>query len=125
VYLCLKRHTDKKGHCYPSLNTIAQKCGISRSTVIRTIYLVPTRLRGNPVPTHLPSGRDGTLARPDWVPTPARGNQKKKISSFPLRLNNIYYGIKKIYLKPCKKISILKSIAYLASTSVENLSNYG
>ncbi len=37
VYLCLVRHANNDGTCYPSLNTIAKKCGICRNTVIRTI----------------------------------------------------------------------------------------
>ena len=37
VYLCLIRHSNNDGTCYPSLNTIAKKCGICRNTVIRTI----------------------------------------------------------------------------------------
>ncbi len=37
VYLCLVRHANNEGTCYPSLNTIAKKCGICRNTVIRTI----------------------------------------------------------------------------------------
>jgi len=41
------------------------------------IFLVPTRRRGNAVPTRQRRGpQDGTLARPESVPTPARGNQK-------------------------------------------------
>ena len=43
----------------------------------QNVFLVPTRWRWNAVSTRLQSARkDGTLARPDWVPTPARGNQK-------------------------------------------------
>ena len=37
VYLCLVRHADGNGICYPSFGTIAKKCGVSRSTVVRTI----------------------------------------------------------------------------------------
>jgi hypothetical protein len=38
-----------------------------------------TRWRGNAVSTRQRRVRKyGTLARPDWVPTLARGNQKKK-----------------------------------------------
>ncbi len=37
VYLCLVRHANNDGTCYPSLNTIAKKCGICRNTVIRII----------------------------------------------------------------------------------------
>jgi predicted transcriptional regulator len=37
VYLCLIRHADRNGQCYPSHKLIANKCGISRMTVIRTI----------------------------------------------------------------------------------------
>ena len=37
VYLCLIRHADKDNQCYLSLKVIAEKCGISRRTVIRTI----------------------------------------------------------------------------------------
>jgi hypothetical protein len=36
VYLCLCRHADyDTNDCYPSYQTIARKCGIGRSTVIR------------------------------------------------------------------------------------------
>jgi len=45
-------------------------------------FLVPTRRRGNAVPTRQRRGpqarKDGTLARPKSVPTPARGNQKRR-----------------------------------------------
>ncbi|WP_069470615.1 helix-turn-helix domain-containing protein [Candidatus Marithrix sp. Canyon 246] len=37
VYLCLIRHADSKGQCYPSYNLIAKKCGVSRRTVINAI----------------------------------------------------------------------------------------
>ena len=43
-------------------------------------FLVPTRRRGNAFSTCQHRGpqahKDGTLARPESVPTPARGNQK-------------------------------------------------
>jgi len=48
------------------------------------VFLVPTRWRGNPFPTRqrlvFAGGlerENGTLARPEWVTTPARGNQKE------------------------------------------------
>jgi predicted transcriptional regulator len=37
VYLCLIRHANNQNQCYPSFKLIAEKCGISRMTVIRTI----------------------------------------------------------------------------------------
>jgi predicted transcriptional regulator len=37
VYLCLVRHANNDGTCYPSINTIAKKCGICRRTAISTI----------------------------------------------------------------------------------------
>jgi hypothetical protein len=41
-------------------------------------FLVPTRWRGNAFSTRQRrvTYRDWTLARPEWVPTPARENQK-------------------------------------------------
>jgi hypothetical protein len=40
-------------------------------------FLVPTRRRGNRFSTRQRrADRNGTLARPEWVPTPASGNQK-------------------------------------------------
>ena len=42
-------------------------------------FLVPTRQRGNPFSTRQRRcSQEGTLARPDWVPTLARGNQKNR-----------------------------------------------
>jgi len=47
---------------------------------VTTQPLVPTRQRGNAVTTRQRRGfYHGTLARPEWVPTPARGNQKNFI----------------------------------------------
>jgi DNA-binding GntR family transcriptional regulator len=37
VYLCLIRHANNQSQCYPSFKLIAEKCGMSRMTVIRTI----------------------------------------------------------------------------------------
>ena len=37
VYLCLIRHANNQSQCYPSFKLIAEKCGMSRRTVIRTI----------------------------------------------------------------------------------------
>jgi predicted transcriptional regulator len=37
VYLCLIRHANNQNQCYPSFKLIAEKCGMSRMTVIRTI----------------------------------------------------------------------------------------
>ncbi len=37
VYLCLIRHANKDNQCYLSFKLIAEQCGMSRRTVIRTI----------------------------------------------------------------------------------------
>lgn len=37
VMLCLARHADKNGRCYPSIPLIARECGISESTARRAI----------------------------------------------------------------------------------------
>jgi hypothetical protein len=51
--------------------------GYLKSLIIG-FFLVPTRWRGNAVSTRQRRHcQHGTLARPDWVPTQARGNQKK------------------------------------------------
>jgi len=49
---------------------------------VSIVFLVPTRRRGNAVPTRQrrEASRDGTLVRPELVPTPARGNQKNGAS---------------------------------------------
>jgi hypothetical protein len=43
-------------------------------------FLVPTRWRGNAFATRqrrcLSAPKHGTSARPEWIPTPARGNQR-------------------------------------------------
>jgi hypothetical protein len=56
-------------------------------------FLVPTRWRGNAVTTRQ-RGLHRTLARPDSVPTPARGNQKIQTFRFGLfRLNIKHFQI--------------------------------
>ena len=37
VYMYLKDRCDRKGQCYPSINTIAKELGLSRRTVERGI----------------------------------------------------------------------------------------
>ena len=37
TFLCLVRHADKDGKCFPSLNTIADKCEMSKTTVIKNL----------------------------------------------------------------------------------------
>lgn len=37
VYLVLNEYADKEGYCFPSLKTIAQGTGLSKSTVKRAI----------------------------------------------------------------------------------------
>ena len=37
VYLVLNEYADKNGYCFPSLKTIAQGTGLSKSTVKRAI----------------------------------------------------------------------------------------
>ncbi|WP_353573279.1 helix-turn-helix domain-containing protein [Candidatus Albibeggiatoa sp. nov. BB20] len=37
VYLCLVRHANRDGTCYPSFSTIAKKCGICRRTAINVV----------------------------------------------------------------------------------------
>jgi hypothetical protein len=37
VYCCLLRHQNSKGECWPSMPTLARKCGLSRATVARAI----------------------------------------------------------------------------------------
>ena len=65
----------------------------------RLCFLVPTRRRGNAFPTRQRRGllayKYWTLARPQWVPTPARGNQKKALSvhfAYPLYLTEVVAG---------------------------------
>jgi hypothetical protein len=49
---------------------------------VKVFLLVPTRQRGNPFSTRQRRcSQEGTLARPDWVPTLARGNQKNQKNS--------------------------------------------
>jgi len=53
---------------------------IYKTIVYSVFFLVPTRWRGNELATRQRrvTPKDWTLARPEWVPTPARGNQKKR-----------------------------------------------
>jgi hypothetical protein len=37
VYMCLCRHADDAGQCYPSFATIARKCGVGRRTAITAV----------------------------------------------------------------------------------------
>jgi hypothetical protein len=42
VLLCIADFSNDKGKCWPSFNTIAKKCGLSRSTVIRSVKKMTT-----------------------------------------------------------------------------------
>ncbi|MDM8559545.1 hypothetical protein [Candidatus Parabeggiatoa sp. HSG14] len=52
--------------------------------MINIIYflnlMAVTRWRGNEVTMRQHRDSNGTLARPDWIPTLARGNQKRKFN---------------------------------------------
>lgn len=78
VLLCLAEYADDEGRCWPSVATIAKRCGLGRRTVMRklaelenTVHISRQISRGRPTRYHLNLSHPGTSASVAPVPTDA------------------------------------------------------